>query len=179
MLGASYGQSKERRVVIVVLTLKRQRQRHNSPQRKVNGFEPRTTSDTEQESEEQDVRIRCYDASCTARGLFLFPVGPLVATAMMSCICPSSSASFFPSIFAVGPAPRRRFRAPGCTLSIRVPSSLRSLARSCSDRPSYESEFRAAPTGPDEFTDKIGCGSSALWPFCCCNTDGNCREEGL
>ena len=93
----------------------------------------RTTSETDQENEEQGVRIGCYEASCTARGPFLFPVDLLVATIIMSCTCPSSSASFFPSIFAAGSAPQRRFRAPACTFSIRVLSSLSSLVHSCCD----------------------------------------------
>ena len=79
-----------------------------------------------------------HEVSCTARGLFFFPVGALVETVIVSCACPSSSASFFPS---AGPTPRRRFRVPDCTFSIRTPSSLSSLVRSCNNCTSFETEF--------------------------------------
>ena len=72
------------------------------------------------------ILIGCHEVSCTARGLFLFPVGPLVTTVIVSCACPSSSASFFPS---PGPAPRHRFRVPDCTFrSVHPPPSAPSRA---------------------------------------------------
>ena len=74
------------------------------------------------------------------RGLYFFPVGPLVATVIVSCTRPSFSASFFPSIFAAGPAPRRYFRVPDCTFRIRTPSSRSSLARSRNTRASFKSD---------------------------------------
>ncbi len=71
-------------------------------------------------------------------------------------------------------------RAPACTYSIRVPSSIRSLSRSFGDRTSlFESKFGAVLAGPDGFTDKIWCGSTAVWPLCCCSNDGNWRGGGL
>ena len=106
----------------------------------------RATNDVRCEtSEEPEVRIGYHEASYATRDIFFFPVSTLVATVIVPCTCPSSSALFFPSRFAPGPAPRRRLRISNRTFSMRTYTSLSSLVRSCNNRTSFE--FAAGWTG--------------------------------
>lgn len=54
---------------------------------------------------------------------------------------------------------RRCFRVPTCIFSIDAPSSLSNLARSCSNRTSFESDFGAAAAAPESMDLKTKSGA--------------------